>query len=385
MRLRISTFITLILLVNHSFSQVKEYGRKVVDTLSSAKFQGRGYAENGDKNAATYIANEFKKFGLKKFTKKYLQYFPLSVNTFPGAMLLRFDSITLRPGYDYIVDGDSKGIKGKFDLTLVNNKEELFRDPCKYNNRAVVCEPVLWSPKGCTPALFLHPEKNKLTKGISERDRGVSIVYVYDSLILRNAKQVEVHIDQKVQLHRTQNVIGYIEGEVKDTFLVFTAHYDHLGQMGKETFFPGANDNASGTSMMLNIAKYYAAQKTKPKYSLCFMAFSAEEVGLLGSKFYTEHPLFPLSQIKFLLNMDLMGTGEEGITVVNGTLHPKEFNRLVELNKTKSYLKDVKRRGKAQNSDHYYFTEKNVPAFFIYTMGGTRAYHDVYDKSFHCL
>ena len=76
-----------------------------------------------------------------------------------------------------------------------------------------------------------------------------------------------------------------------------------------------------------------------------------------------------------------MGTGQEGITVVNATEFKSEFEILKLANAKKQLLIQVKPRGKAQNSDHYWFTEKGVPSFFIYTLGGIKAYHDVYDIS----
>ena len=114
-------------------------------------------------------------------------------------------------------------------------------------------------------------------------------------------------------------------------------------------------------------------------YCFVFIAFAGEEPGLIGSEYFTEHPLFALNKIKFLINLDLLGHGEEGITVVNGTLHKKEFATLVEINNENCYLAEVNIRGKAKNSDHYYFTEKGVPSFFIYTLGKNKAYHDIYD------
>ncbi len=111
------------------------------------------------------------------------------------------------------------------------------------------------------------------------------------------------------------------------------------------------------------------------------MAFGAEESGILGSKYFTENPTFPLSSINFMINVDIMGTGDEGIQVVNGTEFKPQFNKLVEINKKNDYLKQVKIRGKAANSDHYWFSEKGVPAIFIYTLGGISAYHDIYDVS----
>jgi Zn-dependent M28 family amino/carboxypeptidase len=109
------------------------------------------------------------------------------------------------------------------------------------------------------------------------------------------------------------------------------------------------------------------------------MAFAAEEAGLIGSHFYTENPLFPLEKIKCLINLDLVGTGDEGITIVNGSVYEEDFRRIVALNEKYQLLPKIAKRGKAANSDHYFFSEKGVKAFFIYTMGGIKAYHDIYD------
>jgi hypothetical protein len=81
------------------------------------------------------------------------------------------------------------------------------------------------------------------------------------------------------------------------------------------------------------------------------------------------------------LNLDLEGTGDEGITVVNATVFSKEFGWMQEINNKSHYLAAVNARGKAANSDHYYFTEKGVPSFFFYTLGGIKAYHDVFDRA----
>ena len=108
-----------------------------------------------------------------------------------------------------------------------------------------------------------------------------------------------------------------------DSFIFITAHYDHLGGMGKDTYFPGANDNASGDALLLSLAKYYVAHPAK--YSIGFILFAGEEAGLVGSKYYTENPIVPLKNIRFLINTDLAGTGDEGITVVNATEFPNEF------------------------------------------------------------
>ncbi|MBY0425016.1 MAG: M20/M25/M40 family metallo-hydrolase, partial [Cytophagales bacterium] len=162
-----------------------------------------------------------------------------------------------------------------------------------------------------------------------------------------------------------------------DSFLVITAHYDHLGRMGPSVYFPGANDNASGIAFLLEMADYF--KNNPPKYTVVFIAFAAEEIGLLGSEYFVNHPLIPLENIKFLVNLDLVGTGDDGIQVVNSTIFTKEFAQLKSINDQENYFQTVKTRGKAANSDHYHFSEKGVPSFFIYALGGITAYHDIND------
>ena len=158
-------------------------------------------------------------------------------------------------------------------------------------------------------------------------------------------------------------------------------HYDHLGGMGREVYFPGANDNASGIAMMLDMVHYFKANP--PKYSVAFIGFAAEEAGLVGSFHWVNEAekLLPLAKIKFLINMDLMGSGDEGIMAVNGTVFSTAFDSLVAINHRNDFLPEVKARGKAANSDHYFFTEKGVPSFFFYLMGKYRHYHDIEDNA----
>ncbi|MFA7295533.1 MAG: M28 family peptidase, partial [Candidatus Paceibacterota bacterium] len=167
-----------------------------------------------------------------------------------------------------------------------------------------------------------------------------------------------------------------------DTFIIVGAHFDHLGMMGNKTYFPGANDNASGTAMVLDLARFFADTAHIGKYSIAFMFFTGEEAGLLGSEYYTKNPLFPLSNIKFMLNLDMIGTGSNGIKVVNGSVIKKEFERLKSINEQHGYLKTVSERGEAANSDHYFFYKKGVKSFFIYTLGNEyKEYHTPTDKA----
>jgi Zn-dependent M28 family amino/carboxypeptidase len=197
---------------------------------------------------------------------------------------------------------------------------------------------------------------------------------VFPQLVLK----MSIKIDAAHKFHNTQNVVGMIKGKLQpDSFIVFTAHYDHLGMMGKDVIFPGANDNASGVAMMLDLAHYYT--KNPPPYSILFIAFAGEEIGLIGSYYFTQNPLVNLKKMCLLINMDLMSTGDEGLTAVNATEFPNLFENLKLCNNIGHYLPEISPRGKAQNSDHYYFTEAGVPAFFFYLRGNYHHYHDVDD------
>ncbi len=195
----------------------------------------------------------------------------------------------------------------------------------------------------------------------------------------KDSPTISYTIDAKMVEHTARNIISYVPSKRKTKkTIVFTAHYDHLGRMGQTTYFPGGNDNASGVAMLVELARYYVSHPLK-KTNVVFIAFAGEEVGLLGSQYYVEHPIFPLKNIQFLFNTDIMGSGEEGITIVNATLFPQQFKLLNDINTQKKYVSRIGARGAAANSDHYYFSEKGVPAFFMYTQGPNKHYHDVYD------
>ena len=118
-------------------------------------------------------------------------------------------------------------------------------------------------------------------------------------LINQEPKFIELNIQNKfLPFFKSKNIACFLPGLAdSDSMLVFCAHYDHLGGMGSNTFFPGANDNASGVSVLLNLIKFYVANP--PKYKIVFIFFAGEEAGLLGSKAFIESKTIPLNKIKF--------------------------------------------------------------------------------------
>lgn len=371
--------------------------RKNLNTLCAPEMHGRGYVKDGDKKAAEFIQKQFQEAGLKSFSASYFQAFSLPVNTV-SEVELKIDDQKLKPGLDFIPDAAIKTGKGKLKIlpldTLIFSDEKRGEVFLKQNlkGKALLIPEKFWAKRSILPnefgqkmqtagaVLISHPQK--FTYTVAKNQSPQPQFDLLQKTVGKSPKKLKYKAESRfIPGYQTQNVIGFVPGKTyPDSFLVFTAHYDHLGRIDDETYFPGANDNASGTSLLLELAHYFAKPENRPEYSVAFMAFGAEEAGLVGSRFYVENPLSPLRQIKFLVNLDLTGTGDAGLMVVNGRIHEKEFAQLQKLNTEKQYFPEVKSRGKAANSDHYSFSEKGVPALFLYTLGGVTYYHDVLDK-----
>lgn len=379
------------------------YARLTKDTLSSAVFHGRGYVKDGHKMASYHIATEFYKLGLKTLfpAPGFYQSFTMSANVFPEVPVLAFDEDFLVPGRDFHPAPDCPPIHGTFDLIWIDSlslsndkawkklvKQDLSKSFLVMDVGSIKSKELQDAANNLRKnvfgaAGFIEP-KSKLTWSVSQAPGKTPVIEVADSLIHSRYKQVRLRI-QSVQMSdfNTVNVVGYVPGKrVRDTFIVVTGHFDHLGRLGNRIMYPGANDNASGIGHILALAKYFSQPENQPEYSIAFIAFGGEEAGLLGSLHYVRNPVIPLKRTRFLLNIDIMGSAE-GITVVNATKHPEITGMLEQINTQDQRIGRIKRRGPAANSDHYFFSEMGVPAFFIYTEGKVKAYHDIYDRAEH--
>jgi len=326
--------------------------RRWMDTLAAPAFHGRGYVNNGMQQAANWIAATMQQQGLQ-IQRQTVEY---PVNVFPSPSLLQVNGHTLQEGVDYLIGPESGG----FDGTV---------------SRLLQVDSATWVSADQKLIVQLA---DKLTWSVATRQQNHCRVIVRRAAIASAPKKIKLQVTPFFQpSFKADNVIATVAGTLRnDSAIVFTAHYDHLGQLGN-ALFAGANDNASGSALLMQLACRIQAQPLP--YKAVFIWFAGEEAGLVGSSWYVEKPAFPLSNIRFLLNLDLMGNGEEGITVVNATEFPNAFALLQKLNSEKQYLTAINSRGKAQNSDHYWFTEKGVPSFFWYTLGKRKAYHDVED------
>lgn len=212
------------------------------------------------------------------------------------------------------------------------------------------------------------------------------------------ACNLRLHQFKRTNTLEGSNVLGLVEGtdpRLKQEYVVVTAHYDHLGKRGESVYF-GADDNASGTSTVLEVCQAFVAAKNAgvgPKRSVLFMWVSGEEKGLLGSQYYSENPIFPLAQTVVNVNVDMVGRVDskheqnpDYIYVIGADRLSSELHQIneaanarytqLELDYTYNAESDPNRY--YYRSDHYNFASKGIPAIFYFN--GTHAdYHRTSD------
>jgi hypothetical protein len=200
-----------------------------------------------------------------------------------------------------------------------------------------------------------------------------------------------LEVQQKVAT--THNVVGWLEGTnpaLKDEFVVIGAHYDHLGMGGPGSgsraidtvaVHNGADDNASGVAGLLELAQYFADRKNRPERSLLFIAFGAEEMGLIGSKYFVENPPIDLSKIMAMINLDMIGRLKDHRTLsVGGTGTSSRSEAILDDLAKASTLKMQYSKEGYGPSDHASFYGKDIPVFFI-TTGAHDDYHTPRDRA----
>ncbi len=369
--------------------------KSIIKELSSSKYQGRGYAKDGANKAGKFLQKEYEKAGVDEVI---IQPFKLDINTFGGKMEMSADGKKLRPGIDFSMREYSPGVHGKFPVyhvdTLNFNPERIFADLAKpeYANCLVACEfwftyrhrdvfSRLQKNGECTNAglIYTWASPIKFFKAYGDHIVDKPIIWVTPEAI-EGVKNVSVNVDNKfLKDYECFNVIAKVAGQRHDSCYVFTAHYDHIGNLGKKVFYAGANDNASGTAAVVTLAEYYA--KNRPPYDMYFLAFSGEDANLRGSNWYVEHPIVPLEQIKYLFNIDMIGDNNPVQYCEVSDEGMRGFSLFEKINKGKNYFKELHRGDLAANSDHYPFATRHVPCIFLENEKGDafQYYHTIFD------
>ena len=375
--------------------------KQIVEELSSAKYQGRGYANDGANMAGYYLHKEFEKAGVDVAV---CQPFTIDINTFAGEMQLWVDGKELTPGVDFSMREYSPGVHGEFPVyhvdTLNFDPEKMYADLAKpeYANCFVACEfwfayrhgqdfARLQKSGECSNAGLIQTWTSpiKFYKAYGHRVVEKPIIWMTPEAA-KGIKTLRADIDNEfLKGYGLFNVIAKVEGRRHDSCYVFTAHYDHLGNLGEKVYYPGANDNASGTAAIVTLAAYYA--KNRPEYDMYFIAFSGEDSGLCGSEFYVQHPLVPLEQIKYLFNLDMIGDNNPVQYCEVSDEGTRGFALFEQINDEQHYFKSLNRGELAGNSDHYPFAQRHVPCIFFENEEGDafKYYHTPYDNYEHAI
>ncbi len=198
------------------------------------------------------------------------------------------------------------------------------------------------------------------------------------SFALAESLRIDLGVDVDREQATVSNVAGYLPGATEE-MVVVGAHYDHLGLGDQSSLAPtrigevhhGADDNASGTAGLIELARHYGVEQRttgeKTRRGLLFVAFAAEEIGLLGSRHWVENPTLPLENVVAMINMDMVGRIDNGKVYVGGIGTAKPFKRMLdEIKDNYSFEIDVSRSGYSA-SDHSSFVGKKIPVMFFFS------------------
>lgn len=194
------------------------------------------------------------------------------------------------------------------------------------------------------------------------------------SFALASSLRLKLSVDVEHERAVVKNVAGYLPGETDD-YLVVGAHYDHLG-LGSQSSLapskvgevhPGADDNASGVAAILELARGYAARAEPLRRGLLFLAFAGEEIGLLGSSHWVDHPTLPLERAVAMFNFDMVGRIENRKLYVGGLGTSEPLKAMVERAAEAHSLRVDASRSAASSSDHTSFAAKKIPVLFFFS------------------
>ena len=412
---------------------LKEY----LGILASDSLEGRETGERGQKMAAAYIADKFEKWGLEAPVEteegmSYYQTYDLKKLTYRTAYLKKdgeqktnFEDFlyysraetfgeenieVVFTGKESIEELKKRDLKGKY-VAIINEEMAGWRSLLAELQELDAAGVFMFVEDESRYKFILDRFSGYLSRprmGLTVDNTGNKIIIgdkalaswmfdkPYEELAengVGSSTKVVFNADMLIDDLQAENVLGFLKGSEKpDEILVITAHYDHIGISADGQINNGADDDGSGTSSVMEIAQAFAMAAKKgngPKRSVLFMCVSGEEKGLLGSKYYTDNPVFPMENTVANLNIDMVGRVDEAhkdnpyyVYVIGSDKLSQDLHLLSEqVNKTYSNLafdytyndeNDPNRY--YYRSDHYNFAKKNVPIIFYFN-GTHEDYH----------
>ena len=333
----------------------------------------------------------------------YMQHFNFPLNAQRGAVELIADGDTLKHTIDYTLKEFSPTYKGELEVVYLDNKYLHPDKFCTYLNSGEFKDKAVVLDWDCfRETMYTYPGIEVYKTYFVPLDkvgalicRGKELlpyfksrnhfntpmpVFITNEAFPENAKKVSINVEAEMIDHDAHNIIAFIPGtEDTQKHFILACHYDHLGICGEKEIFNGANDNSSGTAMLLNLMRHF--KLNPPKYSVMFIFFDAEENNLLGSFFYADNPVLPLENIQYFVELDMIG--DNGNNIYCQISDPGEEG-LAYLNKINSSMENpfakLDRHPMDDYADHYPFGLKGVPAIYIELDGDTnKNYHSPRD------
>ena len=348
-----------------------------------------------------------------------LDYNPLSFST-NG----EFTGEAVFTGYGFQINSDdlkwddykSINVNKKWVVVMRNSPEQKAQNPLFIKHSSLYKKVTVAKEQGALGIIFISQKEDEELLPLQYLDGyknlGIPVVHLSNSnaeKLLKgtewNRKEIQSYMDKnlkplnfplpKVKISakinmsiansRAANIVGLIKSgnrEFRDDYILIGAHFDHIGSGGpfsgtrkpeKKQVHPGADDNASGTAGLLEIAQKLSSQKGRLKRSVLLVAFDAEEKGLLGSKFFTKNPTVDLEKIKLMINMDMIGRVKDSSFTVGGVGTSPIFNKLLDSLSLKKPFNLIKSKPGYGPSDHAPFYSKNIPVLFFFS-----GFHDEY-------
>lgn len=405
-----------------------EDARKWLGYLAGPETEGRGTGQDGYLKAAAYMAERFKEFGLKPLgdAGTYFQNVPFGTVTVKEGSL-SLNGTTLAMGSQLQITaastdatlsgrlvflsakGDAKfpekSLKGKVVIAKLEGVNRDFRRALSasgallFNVTDLLGEARSISIRGgsVTPAGRIHPD------GVAALAKAANLAFPESgpnsAMMAETSRDATLTIKVDAQRKDMPNVVGVIEGTdptLKHEYVGIGAHLDHLGKRGDVIYY-GADDDGSGSTALIAVAKAMHESSVKPKRTIVFMAFTGEEMGLVGSGYLANNPPVPLDKMICELQMDMVGRDSDGVQ--NGDrnrVDKKEENidtmRLVGSKRISTELHDLiietnqhvnfKFKWDAEDvytrSDHYNFASRGIPIAFLFD-GFHPDYHQATD------
>ena len=432
--------ILILLLVNQVWAFDAEYAKALLDTLCGEEFAGRKSGEPTAHEAEIWIADKFAEFGLEPGgTEGYLQPFPILCNREVEASLELLNGYhghkVYEAGQDFHLLTNSGS--GEMELEVVfigysicepDKGHDDFEGVDLAGKAALIYKDIpgperIWNEErwreykvnaavehGAAAILIVDSKDYPVSGAAVHQDAfhqhvpmmyiaehvavdifkgtGKKFQYMQDDLkkgaqSFNTGKVMRIHAELIYEPEAEAcNIIGIVPGSdplLKDEWLVIGAHMDHNGINACGDVFYGADDNASGSSIVMELARYFTGETVSSKRSLMFITFAGEEQGLLGSKYFVNHPTIPWENIAAMFNYDCCGLGEGKVGLGGAEYFPQLWDTYMEIVDEEDFkLMNISSAWR-YGSDQYYFHESGAPVFNCWSSGSRPFYHQVED------